>query len=249
MFNVTFISAFAAGIVTFLAPCTFVTIPYFIAFIASESFDLSRHTEVSYRLKIISRTLLYIIGFLSVFVLIGSTASSLGRILLQNNDSFKMVGGVLILLFGITILFGGKINALNFLLRERKINNDKLSFKNSNFFPLVLGITSAFAWTPCVGPILGSILYLASVSSSTPMEGALLLLTYGAGIMLPFLLFSVFIGYSEKWVRKFKRYSAFIYKFSGVLLILIGIGLLTGFSDVFFKIVYRFFTSWGYRAQ
>lgn len=247
MFNVTFTAAFLAGLVTFFAPCTFVTLPYFLSFLAAETITSVDTGPKSYKRRVFLSALLYVFGFLIVFTLLGYSASSFGRFLNTHREVFMKSGAILMLIFGAFIVIGDRIKFLHFLYHEKKIRHNVIS--ESYSFPFIIGVTSAFAWTPCIGPLLGSILFLASYTTSKSIEGALLLLTYGLGITAPFLLLSLVTTYSEKWVRKLSRFANSVYIVSGIILIILSISILTGYSDVLFTEVYKVFIRLGYQPQ
>jgi cytochrome c-type biogenesis protein len=249
MFDVTFPAAFIAGLLTFFAPCTFVTLPYFLSFLTAQSFGLAHHDVENYRWKIFLSALIYVSGFLLVFTLLGYSASEFGRFLKFNKTIFLQFGAIFIIFFGIFMLFGEKVKSLYFLQRERKFRIDHSHQANTFVFPFLIGMTSAFAWTPCIGPILGTILFVASYTTTKSTEGALLLFTYGLGITLPFLLIAFFFSYTEKWIRKLNKYTGYVYKFSGILLILLGFAILTGYSGTIFAEIYKVFIRFGYRPQ
>jgi cytochrome c-type biogenesis protein len=247
--SVSILTAFTAGLVSFLAPCTFVTLPYFITYLTSESFGLIDKSDTSYRAKILYSSLAYILGFILIFVLLGITATQIGMYAAVNREVFRIIGGLTIIAFGIFMLAGDRLKLFHPLQRTKKINHASFTYVNSYIAPFLIGITSAFAWTPCIGPILGSILFLASYSSSTALEGGLLLMAYAFGITLPFFIFSLFFSYGERFIRKVGKYTHIVYKISAVIMIILGVTVVTGYSDTIFGEVYRVFIELGYNPQ
>lgn len=244
MFNVTFTAAFIAGLVSFLAPCTFVTLPYFLASLTASAFG-NDASQTGYKKKVFFSAILYVLGFLVVFTLLGYSANTIGNYLDRNRELFLQISGILVVLFGLIIVAGDKIPLLFPFLRTKQLQFSKVGA--SYWTPFIIGITSAFSWTPCIGPILGTILLIASFTSTRSIEGAMLLFTYGLGIMIPFLLLAVVFAYSQNIVKKLYKVSAIIYKVTGIFLILLGITILTGYSGVIFGNVNSFFIELGYR--
>jgi cytochrome c-type biogenesis protein len=241
------ITAFIAGLITFFAPCTFTTLPSFLGYLSFKATgeDL-RLDSKKYRIKVVLSALSYVAGFLLIFTLLGIAVSQLGTFLAQNKQLFTRLGGLVIIGFGLFILIGERFSNLNFMFQERKIRlKTRHFFDDSYVFPFVLGLTSAFAWTPCIGPVLGSILLLASGTGSV-FQGGLLLFVYALGINIPFLLISLFVGSSQKFVKKFRKTAVILHKLSAWLMILLGLILLLGISDIIFAFLYRTFVAFGY---
>lgn len=249
--EITYIIALTGGLLSFFAPCTFVTLPTFISYLASRATDGSVLNEkgAQYRKKVFLSALVYVLGFLVVFTLLGMTASQLGLSLVQNKGLLTNIGAVVIVLLGIFMLFGDKIPFMHFMYREKKFDVTKKEKINGYFFPFTLGITSALSWTPCVGPILGGILFLASSRVDTVAQGGFMLFLFGLGISIPFLMIALGIGYSEKWVKKLAKHTIWINRVSALLLITIGVALLTGFSDQIFGWIYSIFANLGYTPK
>lgn len=252
MDNVTLLSAFVIGLLTFFAPCTFVALPTFISYLALRATDvevLSKPKQRRFSLRILLSALSYAAGFLLVFTVLGLTASEVGRFLNTNRDLYARFGGMLIILFGLFILFGEHISKVRFLFREKRVYVKPHFTEAGYLFPFVIGLTSAFSWTPCIGPILGSIFLLAGRTSSTAASGALLLFMYGLGIMLPFIGIALVFGSAEKIVARLKKYTGFIHKLTAVILIFMGILLFTGLFNQLFGVVYRVFIGLGYSPR
>lgn len=216
--NITYIVAFTAGLLTYLSPCLLPLIPAFIAYITGVSFsdlkDAQKKKEA--RRKTIIHSLLFIAGFSVVFVLLGLTVTLVGKLLFQYQKFIRIAGGILIMLFGLQLM---GILKLDFLTRERKLN---IAAKGASYLgSFLIGVTFAAAWTPCAGPILGSILVLAGTKASAA-TGAKLLFVYSLGIAIPFFLTAIlinsFLGYSAK-LQKIMRWINII---GGIFLIIVG---------------------------
>lgn len=245
MSELSIITVFFAGLATFFAPCTFTALPTFLTYLSNKVGD-DKDTEKGLDLRIIWGTFLYLIGFLSVFTAAGLTATALGSFFNHNKDLFTRIGGGLIALFGLITLFGDRISALRFLYKEQKVHIDLKKAKSSALFPLILGITNAFAWTPCIGPILGGVLLLTGNASSTG-AGGVLLFAYGLGVSIPFLLLAIFFSYSKQFVAKTRKFAQIVYTLSAILMILLGISFIFGYADIVFAFLYRIFLQLGYK--
>lgn len=222
MHEVTYFLAFLAGVVSFLSPCVMPLIPSYITFITGMSFEeLASGQDRKKALKLtITNSLVFILGFSVVFINMGLASSMLGQWLKDYSDAIRIVGGVLVIIFG---LFISGVIKLDFLMAEKKFH---LKGKPAGYLgTFLVGLTFAVGWTPCVGPILGSILAVAI--NEDPQRGALLLSVYSLGLGLPFFLaaiaFNSFIGYS----KAFNKHLPKVMFVSGAILIIFGILLLT----------------------
>jgi len=221
--EISVLIAFSAGFLSFVSPCVLPLIPSYITYITGVSFK--ELTDAGSRAKLrwatTSHSLLFIMGFSTIFILMGASASYLGQLLAQYQYWLMKGGGVLIIILGIH--FTGIIN-LPFLQMERRFELQKkpLGYLGSFF----VGIVFAAGWTPCVGPILSTILLYASTSQSFT-TGILLLTVYSMGLGVPFLLSSLAFNYFLSTFERIKRYMRLITIVSGFFLIGIGILLLT----------------------
>lgn len=227
--QVSLFMAFLAGILSFLSPCVLPLFPSYVTFITG--LTLEEFSQSESRGRIVRLTLLnsifYILGFSAVFVALGASATFLGQFLFDYQNVIMKIGGVLIIIFG---LFIAGILKIDFLQREKKIF---LFQKPAGYFgSFLVGATFAFAWTPCVGPILSSILLYAS-TQNTLGEGVLLLCAYSLGLGIPFLLSSLMINSFISYYDRFKKYYRYIMIFSGILLIIMGILILTEYFRYF----------------
>lgn len=222
MNEVSYPLAFLAGVLSFLSPCVMPLVPSYVSFITGISFeDLTDSTDKK-RIRFLTMTnsLAFIFGFSAIFISLGASSSFIGQFLFQYQDTIRIVGGIIIIIFGLFVM--GFIK-LDFLTQEKKMH---LSGRPSGYAgAFVIGMTFAAGWTPCIGPILGSILLVASTKGST-IAGMQMLAIYSLGLAIPFfissLAFNSFLSYS----KKIQRYMRAIMIASGVLLILFGIMLL-----------------------
>ena len=209
--------AFGAGFISFLSPCVLPLIPGYISYISGESLG----DIVEKQKKIILKTVLFSLGFSLVFISFGATASLIGNILLENSNTLRIIAGIIIIIFSLQLI--GILN-LNFLNQEKRFQTK--NYSNNLFFPILVGAAFGFGWTPCIGPVLGSILTLAAVESSIG-KGILLLSFYSLGLAIPFILsgygISKFLAFSKNFRKNIKIVSVT----GGVILLITGILILT----------------------
>jgi cytochrome c-type biogenesis protein len=209
--------AFGAGFISFLSPCVLPLIPGYISYISGESLG----DIVEKQKKVILKTVLFSLGFSLVFISFGATASFIGNILLENSNTLRIIAGIIIIIFSLQLI--GILN-LNFLNQEKRFQTK--NYSNNLFFPVLVGAAFGFGWTPCIGPVLGSILTLAAVESSIG-KGILLLSFYSLGLAIPFILsgygISKFLAFSKNFRKNIKIVSVS----GGVILLITGILILT----------------------
>ena len=207
--------AFGAGLISFLSPCVLPLIPGYISYISGTTYDELLHTKVN-----LSPLIFFTFGFSIIFILFGAAATFIGKLFLNYSNELRIIAGAIIIIFSLHIL--GFLN-LKFFNYEKRI---QFSNNNSFFAPLLLGMAFGFGWTPCIGPILGSILVLATTEESL-IRGIILLSFYSLGLAIPFiisgLLIQKFIGVSKKLKSNMKL----IVNISGYLLLVTGILILT----------------------
>ena len=210
--------SFVAGIVSFLSPCVLPLIPGYLSFICGTDLEnLQKKTKYF----ILEKSLLFVLGFSIIFILLGASSTFFGSFLLNKSNIFSNVISIIIIIFGLYLL---GIVKFNFLNNEFKFYISKYS--NSFFFPLIVGMGFAFGWTPCIGPILGSILALASLEN-TLIQGIFLLITYSIGLGIPFVLAGYYMGNFLVFSKKARKFISKIQKISGLVLIVTGILILT----------------------
>lgn len=221
--SVSYNAAFAAGLLSFFSPCVLPLIPAYFTFITGLTMEeLTGDGDAGEtRKKVILATLAFVLGFSFVFVLLGASASFLGGMTQKFSWVIRYVGGGIIIVFGLHLLGLINIKALQF---EKKLHmNEKPVHLLGTF---VIGMAFGAGWSPCIGPMLGSILILAG-NQDTVMKGVMLLGVYSAGIAIPFVLISFFITRVLDIMKKTTKFIGYINKTAGVLLIGVGILLLT----------------------
>ena len=232
--------AFAAGVFSFLSPCVLPLIPSYLSFVSGVSLDEMRNDQARARVRwrVVLNSLAFIVGFSIVFVSLGASASFLGGLFLGYRNIIRILGGVFVLLVGLYLIGLFKIAALEQYLQFN------LKDKPAGYLGSVLvGITFAVAWTPCVGPILGATLALASTSGEVG-RGTLLLTSYAAGLALPFFLSALAINSFFQFSRHLRRYIQTIHTIGGILLIIVGILLITDYMTMLNAYALRFTPSW-----
>ncbi len=226
--HISFIIVFLEGIISFLSPCIIPIIPVYITYLAGNARKvLDDGTIVYNRKKVFFHTLCFTIGISCTFFILGISFYSLGQFFNEHQILFTRIGGIIIILMG---LFQLGIFDFKFLQKERKINFD-ISRKEVNpFLAFVMGFTFSFAWTPCVGPALSSVLILAS-SAENALKGNGLILVYSLGFILPFLLLGLFTSKVLNFFKNNQKLIKYTVKLSGVLLVVIGIMTFTGYMN------------------
>ena len=208
--------AFGAGLISFLSPCVLPLIPGYISYISGNSLNELIEKKNINLIPII----LFTIGFSLVFIIFGAASTFLGQILLQNSNELRITAGLVIIIFSLHII--GIIN-IKFLNYEKRIQTNT----NTNFYsPILIGMAFAFGWTPCIGPILGSILVLAATEDSIN-KGILLLISYSLGLALPFILSGYLIQKFLIFSKNFKKNINLVTKVGGIILLITGILILT----------------------
>ena len=208
--------AFGAGLISFLSPCVLPLIPGYVSFISGQSLQ-----EILKSKKIdILPLILFCFGFSTVFIILGASASYLGQTLLQNSETLRVIAGVVIIIFSLQLIGLINISYLNF---EKRFEAKK---SKNILFPYLIGLAFGFGWTPCIGPILGSILALASIEET--LSKAIILLTfYSAGLAIPFVLSGYLIQRFLVFSKNFKKNINLISKIGGIILLVTGVLILT----------------------
>ena len=170
--------ALGAGFISFLSPCVLPLIPGYISYISGQNLE----QIVEKKQKILAKTIIFSLGFSLVFISFGATASYFGSFLINYSDTLRIIAGIIIIIFSLQIMGVLKLNILN---KEKRFYTK--NYSNNLFFPFLVGTAFAFGWTPCIGPVLGSILTLAAVETSIA-QGVILLSFYSLGLAIPFIL-------------------------------------------------------------
>ncbi|MDA8837477.1 cytochrome c biogenesis protein CcdA [Candidatus Pelagibacter bacterium] len=208
--------AFGAGLISFLSPCVLPLIPGYVSFITGSTLN-----EILEKKKIdLLPLIVFSLGFSFVFIVFGATASFLGQILLQNSQILRTIAGVIIIIFSLQLI--GVLN-IKFLNVEKKFYTKK---SNNIFFVFIIGMAFGFGWTPCIGPILGSILALAS-TEETIYKAILLLSFYSLGLAIPFVLSGYLMQKFLLFSKNFKKNINLVTKGGGIILLITGILILT----------------------
>ena len=213
---IEFFIAFGAGLISFLSPCVLPLIPGYISYISGSSINELIEKKNINLIPII----LFTIGFSIVFIIFGTASTFLGKIFLQNSIELRIAAGLVIILFSLHII--GIIN-LKFLNFEKRIETKT----NNNFYsPILIGMAFAFGWTPCIGPILGSILVLAATEENLT-RGILLLFFYSFGLAIPFILSGYLIQRFLIFSKNFRKNINLVSRIGGIILLITGILILT----------------------
>src|SRR5919106_775060 len=263
--------ALGAGLLSFLSPCVLPLVPSYLSFIAGVSFDDFKRSQTDPKLlrKVVLNSLLFIVGFSTVFMTLGFSFSLVGQVLIQYQESIRMMAGALIGFFGLYISGGlDHLAKLADVVEKRWAHHPllwslpvlcrplllgryltrSLQFHLGNrpagyVGSMLVGFSFAVGWTPCVGPILGAILALAS-STAHVSSGLILLGAYSVGLGIPFLLSAVAINSFFHFFSKFKRYIEIVHVGGGLLLILVGILIFTGYLTVLNTFAIQFTPTW-----
>jgi cytochrome c-type biogenesis protein len=236
-------SAFGAGIVSFLSPCVLPLVPGYLSYIGGQSITQRASTTQSVglvqRFKSVFLSLGFVLGFSTVFIAFGASATGIGRLLSAYRYEVNIIGGLIIIVFGLFIS-----GLLRFAWLEEEMRYYGAIPGGKGLSAYLLGMAFAFGWTPCIGPILGAILTL-SASSALVNDGMALLAIYSLGLGLPFILAAIFTETFMRHSAGLKRYGRGLQVIAGVLLILMGIMMVTGYMNDFSIWILQTFPSLG----
>jgi cytochrome c-type biogenesis protein len=222
--QVTLLAAFAAGFLSFVSPCVLPLIPGYISFVSGVSVEEMRGdvAPATSRLQVFLTSLAFVIGFSIVFVLLGASATAIGKLMFAKLPLLSKIAGGILIVFGLHTM---GVFRLGFLDNEKRVHSQKKPA--GPLGAMLVGVAFAFGWTPCIGPILGGILAIAG-SKNSVAEGITLLAVYSLGLGIPFLLTSLAINQFFGAAKKIRRYYHAIELVSGALLIVIGVLIITG---------------------
>jgi len=206
--------AFSAGLLSFLSPCVLPLVPAYISYLTGSSIEELKDDKD--KLFTVYKSFGFVLGFSIIFILMGVSITSLGKLLIIHKDLFRKIGGILIVIFGLHSIGVFKVKLF---YREKRFHFDKIK---GPFSSVIMGMAFAAGWTPCIGPILSSILIYATSINSVG-KGVLLLVIYSLGLAVPFILTAMAIGSFIKQFRKYSKYLPIISILSGVLMILMGV--------------------------
>ena len=218
--NITYSAALIAGLLSFFSPCILPLIPAYFSFITGLTLDELTENKKEVRQKVILSTLFYVAGFSFIFILFGASASFLGGVASQYSWVVRYLGGGIILVFGLHLLGIINIKGFNF---EKKIHVKEKPLHLMGVF--VIGMAFGAGWSPCIGPMLGSILIVAG-NQDTILKGVSLLAVYSAGLAIPFIIISFFINSILGIMKRATKFIGALNKASGILLIIIGLLLI-----------------------
>lgn len=238
MDNISILTAFLAGILSFLSPCVLPLLPGYLSFISGESIEtLSSGDKKTAKFKVILGAIFFGLGFMLVFVLLGASATKIGMFLTNYKFVLGRVAGVIIIILGLHMTGLFRIKQL---MMQKKWNYTRKSGTPFFINAFLLGIAFVFGWTPCIGPILAGILSIAA-AKDTVWSGILLLSVYGFGLWIPFLLSAMAVGFVFSYIRKAGKVVVIVEKTAGLLLILIGLLMLTDSMQKISVILYKVF--------
>ena len=222
--EITLLAAFAAGFLSFVSPCVLPLIPGYISFVSGVSVEEMRADAppATSRLQVFVTSLAFVIGFSIVFVLLGASATAIGKLMFARLPLLSKIAGAILIVFGLHTM---GVFRLGFLETEKRMQSQRKPA--GPLGALLVGVAFAFGWTPCIGPILGGILAVAGSKNSVG-EGITLLAVYSMGLGIPFLLTSLAINQFFGAAKRIRRYYHAIEVASGALLIAIGLLIITG---------------------
>jgi cytochrome c-type biogenesis protein len=243
--DLNIVVAMAAGLLSFLSPCVLPLLPSYISFVAGVSFEEVQGVVANPRTRraILLNSLLFILGFSLVFIALGAGATLVGQVLFQQQSLIRKIGGALIVLMGLYVAGWLRIP---FLMREWRM---ELKDRPAGYLgALVVGITFAAGWTPCIGPILGSILTLASVSQ-TAATGITMLAAYSLGLAIPFFVSALAIHRFVVFFDRFKRFIPIVTRVSGLILIAVGLLLVSDYFTVLSRLAFSLTPEWLFQIE
>ncbi len=225
----------AAGVLSFLSPCVLPIVPPYLAYLAGTTMSDAAGASPAARARVLRAAVFFVLGLSTVFLILGLAASAMGRVLLAYQREMAIIAGLTIMVFGLHFLRVFRIPIL-----DQEARFETRASGGSAFGAYVLGLAFAFGWTPCIGPVLGTILSLAAQEGSVE-RGLLLMGAYALGLGIPFLLTALFLNRALGLMGRLKRHMRAIERVMGVLLVFVGTMMLTGaFSDFSFWLLETF---------
>ena len=218
--EIPFTIAFLAGVLSFLSPCVLPIVPGFMSYIIGQSYSDLLNSNKKNKIKNFRSIILFVSGFSLIFIIMGASIDFLSDILFEFRKQLNFLSGLLLIFLGLFFIGLIKINALRF---EKKIHIEK--WNNNSLFPFLIGVAFAFGWSPCIGPILGSIL---SIAINDNVNGILLLFFYSLGLAIPFVLVGMTIGSFVKYLSNISKFMFYFQFLTGFILIITGILIING---------------------
>ncbi len=226
--SISFILVFLEGILSFFSPCVIPLIPVYISYLAGGGKRVNENGMIVYdRKKVFLNTMFFVLGISFSFFILGMSFTILGGFFSNNKLLFTRIGGIIIIILG---LFQLEIFDFSFLQKERKIHIELTDKKINPIIALIMGFTFSFAWTPCIGPALSSVLIMAS-GATTSLVGNLLVLVYAIGFLIPFLLLGIFTTQVLNFIKSKQRLLKYTIKAGGIILIIMGSMIFTGWMN------------------
>jgi cytochrome c-type biogenesis protein len=230
--------AFLAGLASFLSPCVFSLVPAYIGYLSGRAVAMQQNQQAGRKIETLTHGLAFVLGFSLVFITLGIAASALGAILYDVRNWLAKIGGVVVILFGLHMTGIFRIKFLEYDLRPRSSDDLSRSYVSS----ALLGVFFSAGWSPCVGPVLGTILTLAARGGNVA-QGIQLLTAYSAGLAIPFLAAALGVGWVSTILRKYQKALHIIEICMGVLLIIVGLLLFLGVFETLAR--YGWFVDFG----
>nr|WP_299241332.1 cytochrome c biogenesis protein CcdA [uncultured Halomonas sp.] len=222
--NIGLATAFLAGLISFASPCVLPLVPGYLSFVAGRSLGQMREVDRRERLRVLTQSVWFVLGFTTVFLMLGASATAIGRLLLIYRQEANLVGGLIVILFG---AFMTGFIPLHWLQREWRLIGRLKEAGEGPGAAYLLGVAFAFGWTPCIGPILGAILTV-SASTANVSSGMALLGIYSLGLGVPFLLTAVSLDRFLHHQQFLRRWGRVMHLAAGLIMILMGILMITG---------------------
>lgn len=223
MLEIGLFSAFLAGLLAFISPCILPLVPVYISLMSSRAVYRNKDIKISERLYLFLNSIFFVLGFSTVFMILGSTATIIGQALQNYSGIVARIGGVILIIFGLQYMGLFRIRFLNI---EKKFSIPS-SLKTGYLSSFVIGVIFSFGWIPCVGMILTGILLLAS-QLDTLLQGIVLMAVFSFGLGLPFILAGIFISFFSNFLKKINRHLNAVSIISGIFLLALGIIFVTG---------------------
>lgn len=220
--DIGMLTAFAAGIISFLSPCVLPLVPGYLSYVAGSSVTASAGSVMARRWPAVGLSACFVLGFSTVFVILGASATALGRLLLSYRQELNVVSGAIVILFGLFML-----GLANFPVLQREIRMHPAVVGGKPASAYVLGLAFAFGWTPCIGPVLGAVLTV-SAASATVAGGVSLLGVYSLGLGVPFVLAALFTDGLVARLKTIGRFGRVLQALAGGLLVPMGVAMITG---------------------
>lgn len=226
--TVAVLTAFGAGIVSFLSPCVLPLVPGYISYVTGDALAHAHHAnDRMQRLSMLRLSFFFVAGFSTVFIALGAGATALGQLLLHYRYEANIVGGIIVIAFGLFVI--GMLQ-LPWLQRDLRVHANIKGARPLGAY--LVGLAFAFGWSPCIGPVLGAVLTVGAVTA-TVSNGIALLGAYSLGLGIPFLATAAFTGALLRWLRSMRRIGRWLQMGAGAAMVLMGVAMITGLLSAF----------------